>query len=124
MSGDVLQGRELFGRRAWGQAFDELSAAEVRFGLDVADVERLASCAYLIGRVDESAGAWERACLAQVRRDETVEAARRRRGERGADGAADDRVGMETMTVQASGTDRRCSRCEAELRSVSRSTCR
>ena len=68
MSGDVLRGRELFGRRSWSQAFDELLVAEARCGLDVADVERLAICAYLIGRSDESAGAWERACLAHVRR--------------------------------------------------------
>lgn len=76
MSGDVLRGRELFGRRAWGQAFDELLTAEVRSGLDVADVERLAICAYLVGRADESAGAWERAYRAHVRRDDTVDAAR------------------------------------------------
>ena len=76
MSGDVLRGRELFGRRSWSQAFDEFLVAEASCGLDVADVERLAICAYLIGRSDESAGAWERACLAHVRRDDTVDAAR------------------------------------------------
>ena len=68
MSDDVIRGRDSFGRRAWEQAFEELSAAETQHDLDVADVERLAICAYLIGRADESARAWERAYLAHVRR--------------------------------------------------------
>lgn len=76
MSDDVIRGRESFGRRAWGQAFDELSAAERDSDLDVADVERLAICAYLVGRADDSARAWERAYLAHVRREETLDAAR------------------------------------------------
>ena len=76
MSDDVIRGRDSYGRRAWERAFEELSAAEKRHDLDTADVERLATCAYLIGRADESADAWERAHLAHLRRDETVDAAR------------------------------------------------
>jgi DNA-binding CsgD family transcriptional regulator len=76
MSDDVARARESFGRRAWGQAFQELTTAEHRGGLDVGDVERLATCAYLIGRADESAAGWERAHRMHEGRDETVDAAR------------------------------------------------
>ena len=64
MSGDIearVRGRECFGRRAWADAFAELSAADRAASLDPEDVERLAMAAYLIGRDEESVGAWERA---------------------------------------------------------------
>jgi len=76
MSDDVIRGRDSYRGRAWERAFEELSAAEKRHDLDTADVERLATCAYLIGRADESADAWERAHLGHLRRGETVDAAR------------------------------------------------
>ena len=61
MPGDVERGREAFDRRAWAQAFSGLVGADQHGGLDAADLERLAVSAYLIGRVGDSAAAWERA---------------------------------------------------------------
>ena len=48
----VELGRDAFGRRAWGEAFVQLSAADAEAGLAVDDLERLATAAYLIGRDD------------------------------------------------------------------------
>jgi len=76
MSDDVVRGRESFGRRAWAEAFEALVAAERHGGLDAPDLVRLATCAYLVGRADESADAWERAYLAYERGAEVLEAAR------------------------------------------------
>ncbi len=45
-------GREAFARRAWGEAFDALSAADGRDPLELDDLERLATAAYLVGRDD------------------------------------------------------------------------
>jgi tetratricopeptide (TPR) repeat protein len=50
--------REAFNRQAWRRAYDELSAAAVEEPLDVDDLERLASAAYLAGLSDESRSAW------------------------------------------------------------------
>ena len=50
MSGDIearARGRECFGRRAWADAFAELSAADRDAPLEPEDVERLAMAAYL-----------------------------------------------------------------------------
>ena len=64
MSGDTearVRGRESFGNRAWGAAFAELSAADREAPLEPDDLERLATVAYLVGRDEDSAAAWERA---------------------------------------------------------------
>ena len=50
--------REAFNRQAWRRAYDELSAAAAEEPLDVDDLERLASAAYLAGLSDESRSAW------------------------------------------------------------------
>jgi DNA-binding CsgD family transcriptional regulator len=60
MSGQVDRGREAFGRQAWAEAFTQLSAADVGSGLELEDLERLATCAYLVGRLEESVATWER----------------------------------------------------------------
>jgi len=50
--------REAFNKQAWRRAYDELSAAAVDEPLEVDDLERLASAAYLAGLSDESRAAW------------------------------------------------------------------
>jgi DNA-binding CsgD family transcriptional regulator len=63
VAGTTEFGREAFARQAWAEAYAHLVAA----GPDeVDDLERLAVAAYLLGRDDESARAWEaahRACV-------------------------------------------------------------
>ena len=44
------RGREAFGRWAWADAFEELSAADQEAPLAPEDLERLAAAAYLVGR--------------------------------------------------------------------------
>jgi hypothetical protein len=56
MAEGIAGARDAFDRQAWGWAYDGLSTAAVERAL-----ERLAAAAYLIGRSDESAGAWARA---------------------------------------------------------------
>jgi DNA-binding CsgD family transcriptional regulator len=70
------RGREYFGRRAWGDAFAELSAADQGAPLDPPDIERLAMAAYLVGRDEDSVAAWERAHHALLSRGDVVRAAR------------------------------------------------
>lgn len=55
----IARGRDAFERRAWADAFAQLSAAEG--DLELEDLEKLAAAAYLAGRVDESVDAWTRA---------------------------------------------------------------
>ena len=63
MSGNDARarGRESFGRRAWADAFADLSAADRDAPLEPEDLERLATAAYLVGRDEDSVAAWERA---------------------------------------------------------------
>lgn len=76
MAGDIAQGRDSFERRAWGDAFAALDGADDAESLTVGDLERLAVCAYLIGRVDDAVGAWERAHRFYSRAGDVVHAAR------------------------------------------------
>ena len=80
MSGDAEQsrtrGREHFGRRAWADAFAELTAADRAEALEPEDLERLAAAAYLAGRDEDSVAAWERAHHAHLSRGDIVRAAR------------------------------------------------
>ena len=46
----LASGRSAFQRRAWGEAFRDLSAADAESPLDAADIECLADAAQLIGR--------------------------------------------------------------------------
>jgi len=48
------RGRESFGRRAWADAFDKLSAADREIPLAPEDLERFATAAYLVGRDADS----------------------------------------------------------------------
>ena len=69
-------GRASFGRQAWGDAYVQLSAAEVEAPLARDDLERLAVAAYLVGRDEESIDVWVRAHHECVRRGDLLGAAR------------------------------------------------
>jgi tetratricopeptide (TPR) repeat protein len=70
------RGREAFGRRAWADAFDKLSAADQETPLAPEDLERLAMTAYLLGRDVDSDEAWARAHQEWLRRGGAQGAAR------------------------------------------------
>jgi DNA-binding CsgD family transcriptional regulator len=57
----IERGRAAFARRAWGEAYDQLSAADGEATLGFEDLEQLAVAAYLVGRDDDSTEVWERA---------------------------------------------------------------
>lgn len=76
VAGAIDRGRESFRRRAWGDAFAQLSAADGGSLLELEDLERLAAAAYLVGRVGDSVDAWERAQHASVQAGEVTRAAR------------------------------------------------
>ena len=63
MTADVFldQGRACFAQRAWADAYVHLAAAHAEVPLAPADLHRLATAAYLIGRDDDSADFWARA---------------------------------------------------------------
>lgn len=75
-SDTVGRGRAAFARRAWGDAFEQLSAADPTTPLGFEDLERLAIVAYLIGRDDDSADVWERAHQAALQAGDAPRAAR------------------------------------------------
>ena len=70
------RGREAFRRRAWSDAYGQLSAADREAPLEPEDLERLAIAAYLIGRGAESADLLARAHQECLRRGDAGRAAR------------------------------------------------
>jgi DNA-binding CsgD family transcriptional regulator len=70
------QGRESFGRQAWADAFDQLSAADREAPLAPEDLERLATATYLLGRDADSTDVWARAHHEFLARGEVERAAR------------------------------------------------
>jgi DNA-binding CsgD family transcriptional regulator len=72
----VERGRAAFARRDWGNAYDLLSAGDRAAPLGFEDLERLAVAAYLIGRDEDSDGAWTRAHQACLLADDAAGAAR------------------------------------------------
>ena len=72
----IERAREAFGCQAWADAYELLATAREKGPLDVEDLEHLAIAAYLIGKDDESAHAWERAHLECLRLDDPGDAAR------------------------------------------------
>jgi DNA-binding NarL/FixJ family response regulator len=70
------RGRESFRRRAWGDAYTQLSAADQEAPLEPEDLERLATAAYLVGRDDDCAEIWTRAHHELLRRGDPARAAR------------------------------------------------
>jgi hypothetical protein len=75
MADAIDRGRESFRRRAWGDAFAQLSVAEGDSHLELEDLERLAAAAYLVGRVDDSVDAWARAHHEYMQAGEVARAA-------------------------------------------------
>jgi hypothetical protein len=72
----LARGHGAFDRRAWAEAFDQLSAADRKTPLDADDLERLAVAAHLTGRGEKCAEAWERAHHECLQRAEIARAAR------------------------------------------------
>ncbi|MFI2435034.1 LuxR C-terminal-related transcriptional regulator [Streptomyces sp. NPDC018693] len=72
----LAAGRDAFGRRAWAEARERLSAADARAPLDAPDLERLAMAAYLDGHEDGAVETWERAQLALCEAGEVGRAVR------------------------------------------------
>jgi DNA-binding CsgD family transcriptional regulator len=70
------RGRESSGRRAWADAFAQLSAADRETPLEAEDLERLATAAYLIGRDDDGDDAGTRAHHEFLRRGDVEQAVR------------------------------------------------
>jgi DNA-binding CsgD family transcriptional regulator len=57
---DLERCREAYARRAWLEAYEALTAAEEQAALAAPDVDLLATCAFMLGRDDESAAWLER----------------------------------------------------------------
>ena len=72
----VERARTAFARQDWKEAFVAFTAAGERTALDAAEQERLAICAYLLGKDDACAEAWEAAHRAAVKAGNPAEAAR------------------------------------------------
>jgi len=73
----IAAARDAFARQAWKDAYAEFRAAdEARAQLDAEDLERVAVCAFMIGKAEESADAWMRAHLQWLRLREVRRAAR------------------------------------------------
>jgi len=74
---DMLhRGREAFVQQAWGDAYTQLSSADHEAPLELEDLERLATAAYLVGRDDDSADVWARAHQECLRLGDEARAAR------------------------------------------------
>jgi ATP/maltotriose-dependent transcriptional regulator MalT len=69
-------GRQSYGRRAWRDAFAQLTAADARTPLAVDDLERLARAAQLIGQDGDGEAFWERAHHEALRVGDRARAAR------------------------------------------------
>lgn len=61
MTEEIERGRKAFADHAWADAFDHLSAAAENSPLELDDLERHATAAYLVGCADESVELWARA---------------------------------------------------------------
>ena len=74
-SDHLESGRAAYAERTWATAFDRLSSADVTSPLDPADLEMLATAAYLSGHTDECAEALSRAYHLHVEADDIPRAA-------------------------------------------------
>ena len=70
------RGRDHFARKAWGQALEQLAAAQQEKPLEVDDLERLATAAYLTGNNEVCDEAWTRAHNECLRNGDLPRAAR------------------------------------------------
>jgi ATP/maltotriose-dependent transcriptional regulator MalT len=73
---DAERGREAFGRRMWGDAFQHLSRADEASPLGAGDLELLAQSAFLTGHDDEFAGTMDRAYRSELEAGDPMRAAR------------------------------------------------
>jgi DNA-binding CsgD family transcriptional regulator len=73
---ELERGRESYARRAWMDAYEALSHADNASGLGAADLELLATAAYMLGRDDEHARGLERAHHAHLDAGDAVRALR------------------------------------------------
>ena len=70
------QGRDAYTKRAWLNAYESLAAAEGHAALDAPDVDLLATCAFMLGRDDESVEWLERAHQRYLASGETLRGVR------------------------------------------------
>ncbi|PSL08309.1 LuxR family transcriptional regulator [Haloactinopolyspora alba] len=68
--------RVAFEHQAWGEAYEQLTAADRHTALGPDDLERLALAAHLTGRMEKAADGWERAHQVFVAHGETARAVR------------------------------------------------
>ena len=76
MSSSVQRARAAFARQDWRDAFSAFTATATRASLDASDHERLAVCAYLLGKDDDCVEAWEAAHRLALQADDAAESAR------------------------------------------------
>jgi DNA-binding CsgD family transcriptional regulator len=57
----IVQGREAFARQKWREAYAQFSAADRELPLELADLERFATAAYLLGEDAHATTIWTRA---------------------------------------------------------------
>ncbi|HEX3301625.1 MAG TPA: hypothetical protein VHR64_02010, partial [Thermomicrobiales bacterium] len=76
MVGALEQGRTHFDRHEWTEAHAHFAQADHEVPLESADIERLATAAYLIGLDAESSTAWSRAYHEHVSAGDWVGATR------------------------------------------------
>jgi DNA-binding CsgD family transcriptional regulator len=74
---EIAAARDAFARQAWKDAYAGFRATEeARAHLDAEDLERVAVCAFMVGKAEESADAWVRAHTLWLRLREVRRAAR------------------------------------------------
>ncbi len=70
------RGRDAYRARAWLEAYEALMAAEQEAPLDAPDVDLLATCAFMLGRDDESSAWLERGHQRYLAEEDTLPAVR------------------------------------------------
>jgi DNA-binding CsgD family transcriptional regulator len=75
-AGPLEQGRDAYARHAWGSAYESLEQADEAAPLAAADLELLATSAFMLGRVDDFLAVLERAHAAHVEDGNDLRAAR------------------------------------------------
>ena len=73
---ELERGREAYARRAWLEAHDLLARAHEQAPLEAQDLELLATCAFMLGRDDDSVAWLERAHQRYLEDGETLRAVR------------------------------------------------
>jgi DNA-binding CsgD family transcriptional regulator len=73
---ELVRGRRAYANRAWLEAYAALTAAEEQVALDAPDADLVATCAFMLGRDDESVGWLERAHQRYLEGGDTIGAIR------------------------------------------------